>query len=465
MKLKILRLFIPRHFSVRVILLTVSASFATLIITVVLSYSHNKNFLNEVLHDTIQQNSAIINEKLGEAIVYKDIYTMFRSAESSIKSSEFLKNVYVLDENNEYVTDALSLRKLPTDINNKNFLKHPVTLGENNKIVGFLIYETDPQYIVNFALEDSVRIGLSEIIFFVFLVLVVSFFTGLLVTPMKVLNSYVEGMDLVNLERNIHLPWYASKEIAEIANNLMDISVRLSLSVKKNIEQEKQIMASSKLASIGMMSSGLAHELKNPAMTVLLIAKTLGKELDDKYSKDIEYLVKETNKMVRIVNEFLDIAKPIKIDLKTHSFNSLVEIINQYVYVNFYNKVYLQVKNYMEEDFICTDIERLTEVFINLINNSAEAGADFMRIDFYGKDENIIIEYSDNGFGIPEENIDKIFLPFFTTKSSGTGLGLFYIESIINALGGTIFVASDTSGSTFTIKLKRQSVGKNTADR
>lgn len=465
MKLKILRLFIPRHFSVRVILLTVSASFATLIITVVLSYSHNKNFLNEVLHDTIQQNSAIINEKLGEAIVYKDIYTMFRSAESSIKSSEFLKNVYVLDENNEYVTDALSLRKLPTDINNKNFLKHPVTLGENNKIVGFLIYETDPQYIVNFALEDSVRIGLSEIIFFVFLVLVVSFFTGLLVTPMKVLNSYVEGMDLVNLERNIHLPWYASKEIAEIANNLMDISVRLSLSVKKNIEQEKQIMASSKLASIGMMSSGLAHELKNPAMTVLLIAKTLGKELDDKYSKDIEYLVKETNKMVRIVNEFLDIAKPIKIDLKTHSFNSLVEIINQYVYVNFYNKVYLQVKNYMEEDFICTDIERLTEVFINLINNSAEAGADFIRIDFYGKDENIIIEYSDNGFGIPEENIDKIFLPFFTTKSSGTGLGLFYIESIINALGGTIFVASDTSGSTFTIKLKRQSVGKNTADR
>lgn len=465
MKLKILRLFIPRHFSVRVILLTVSASFATLIITVVLSYSHNKNFLNEVLHDTIQQNSAIINEKLGEAIVYKDIYTMFRSAESSIKSSEFLKNVYVLDENNEYVTDALSLRKLPTDINNKNFLKHPVTLGENNKIVGFLIYETDPQYIVNFALEDSVRIGLSEIIFFVFLVLVVSFFTGLLVTPMKVLNSYVEGMDLVNLERNIHLPWYASKEIAEIANNLMDISVRLSLSVKKNIEQEKQIMASSKLASIGMMSSGLAHELKNPAMTVLLIAKTLGKELDDKYSKDIEYLVKETNKMVRIVNEFLDIAKPIKIDLKTHSFNSLVEIINQYVYVNFYNKVYLQVKNYMEEDFICTDIERLTEVFINLINNSTEAGADFMRIDFYGKDENIIIEYSDNGFGIPEENIDKIFLPFFTTKSSGTGLGLFYIESIINALGGTIFVASDTSGSTFTIKLKRQSVGKNTADR
>lgn len=465
MKSKILRFFIPRHFSLRVILLTVFASFATLFITVILSYNHNRNFLNEVFHSTIQQNSALINEKLGEAIIYKDIYTMFRFAESSVSSSSFLKNVYIIDNNKEYLTDALSLRKMPSYAAKSNFVTHSVTLAENNRTVGFIVYEIDPQYIVNFALEDSVRIGLSEIIFFVFLVLVVSFFTKLLITPMKVLNSYVEKMDLSNLKEEINLPWYASKEIRDIAKNLTTISKRLGDTIEKNIEQEKKIMANSKMASIGMMSSGLAHELKNPAMTVLLIAKALGKELDEKYSKDIEYLVKETNKMVRIVNEFLNIAKPIKIKLDNHRFGNIEETVTNYVHINFGRTVYVQIVNNLNEDEIYTDIEKITEVFLNLINNSVEAGADFLQLNFYGKDENIIIEYSDNGFGIPEENLDKVFLPFFTTKSSGTGLGLFYIESILNALGGTISVVSNASGTTFTIKLRRRVVGEDTADR
>lgn len=455
MKSKILRLLIPRHFSLRVILLTVFASFATLFITVILSYNHNRNFLNEVFHSTIQQNSALINEKLGEAIIYKDIYTMFRFAETSVSSSSFLKNVYILDNNKEYLTDALSLRKMPSYAVKSNFVTHSVTLAENNRTVGFIVYEIDPQYIVNFALEDSVRIGLFEIIFFVFLVLVVSFFTRLLITPMKVLNSYVEKMDLSNLKEEIDLPWYASKEIRDIAKNLTTISKRLADSIEKNIEQEKKIMANSKMASIGMMSSGLAHELKNPAMTVLLLAQTLSKELDEKYKKDTEYLIRETNKIVKIVNEFLDIAKPITINKSNVKVSEIQKVLKDYIHINFSDKLNMYFINNIKNDIIFTDFDKVIEILINLINNSYEAQATIIEIVFDEQDSYVLVTFRDNGYGIDKSNIDKIFLPFYTTKKSGTGLGLFYIDSIINALNGSINVSSDSSGTTFIVRLAK----------
>lgn len=455
MKSKILRLLIPKHFSLRVILLTVFASFATLFITIILSYNHNRNFLNEVFHSTIQQNSALINEKLGEAIIYKDIYTMFRFAETSVSSSNFLKNVYILDNNKEYLTDALSLRKMPSYAVTSNFVTHPVTLAENNRTVGFIVYEIDPQYIVNFALKDSVRIGLSEIIFFVFLVLVVSFFTKLLITPMKVLNSYVEKMDLSNLKEEIDLPWYASKEIRDIAKNLTTISKRLADSIEKNIEQEKKIMANSKMASIGMMSSGLAHELKNPAMTVLLLAQTLSKELDEKYKKDTEYLIRETNKIVKIVNEFLDIAKPITINKSNVKVSDIQKVLKDYIHINFSDKLNMLFINNVKNDIIFTDFDKVIEILINLINNSYEAEATNIEIVFDEQDRYVLVTFRDNGYGIDKSNIDKIFLPFYTTKKSGTGLGLFYIDSIINALNGSINVSSDSSGTTFIVRLAK----------
>lgn len=455
MKSKILRLLIPRHFSLRVILLTVFASFATLFITVILSYNHNRNFLNEVFHSTIQQNSALINEKLGEAIIYKDIYTMFRFAETSVSSSSFLKNVYILDNNKEYLTDALSLRKMPSYAVKSNFVTHSVTLAENNRTVGFIVYEIDPQYIVNFALEDSVRIGVFEIIFFVFLVLVVSFFTRLLITPMKVLNSYVEKMDLSNLKEEIDLPWYASKEIRDIAKNLTTISKRLADSIEKNIEQEKKIMANSKMASIGMMSSGLAHELKNPAMTVLLLAQTLSKELDEKYKKDTEYLIRETNKIVKIVNEFLDIAKPITINKSNVKVSEIQKVLKDYIHINFSDKLNMLFINNVKNDIIFTDFDKVIEILINLINNSYEAQATIIEIVFDEQDSYVLVTFRDNGYGIDKSNIDKIFLPFYTTKKSGTGLGLFYIDSIINALNGSINVSSDSSGTTFIVRLAK----------
>jgi polar amino acid transport system substrate-binding protein len=204
------------------------------------------------------------------------------------------------------------------------------------------------------------------------------------------------------------------------------------------------------------MSSGLAHELKNPAMTVLLLAQTLAKELDERYSKDTEYLIRETNKIVKIVNDFLEIAKPISIKKSDVKVSEIQKVLEDYIYINFSDKLELIFINNLKNDTIFTDEEKVIEILINLINNSFEAAASSVEIVFEDQGSYVLVGFCDNGFGIDEENIDKIFLPFYTTKKTGTGLGLFYIESIINALNGQINVSSDEYGTTFIIRLTKE---------
>nr|WP_278252119.1 ATP-binding protein [Deferrivibrio essentukiensis] len=204
------------------------------------------------------------------------------------------------------------------------------------------------------------------------------------------------------------------------------------------------------------MSSGLAHELKNPAMTVLLLAQTLAKELDERYSKDTEYLIRETNKIVKIVNEFLEIAKPISIKKSDVKVSEIQKVLEDYIYINYSDKLELIFINNIKSDTIFTDGEKVIEILINLINNSFEAAATRVEIVFEDQDSYVLVGFRDNGFGIDEENIDKIFLPFYTTKKTGTGLGLFYIESIINALNGQINVSSNEYGTTFIIRLTKE---------
>jgi len=455
-KSKIINLLIPNSFRTRVILLTIFASFFTLLVTIILSYGYSKRFLTETVNNSIKQNISILNIKLGEAIIYKDIYTMFTIVESIQNSSDYLKNVYLFDKNMDYITDALALRKYPEKIEKDNLIRFPITIGDNQGVAGYIVYEINPDYIVAVATKDSLKIAISEILTFIFLLIVVIFFTNLLITPMKVLNEHVQKMDLSNLTGDIKLPWYASKEVRDIATNLTDISKRLSDAIDKNMEQEKKIMANAKMASIGMMSSGLAHELKNPAMTVLLLAQTLSKELDEKYLKDTEYLIRETNKIVKIVNEFLAIAKPVSINKSNVKVSEIQKVLEDYIYINYFNNISMIFINNIQSDSIFTDAEKVIEILINLINNSFEAAATNIEIVFNEENNYVLIGFRDNGCGIDEQNIDKIFLPFYTTKKTGTGLGLFYIESIINALNGSINVSSNDYGTTFLIRLVKE---------
>lgn len=207
-----------------------------------------------------------------------------------------------------------------------------------------------------------------------------------------------------------------------------------------------------KLSSLGEISAGIAHELRNPMAVIAGYTKILLKKADISLKPSVDTISKEIIVMDRIISDFLSFAKPAElsifnIDLKTmiESCASSVTGDRKDIVLNLDIDTLPSIKG---------DEVLLRQAFINLIQNSVEAmpqGGLLTIKAFIGDFLDIFI--SDTGHGISENMQDKIFLPFFTTKEKGTGLGLAIVHKIIVSHGGNITVESNEKGTTFRIRL------------
>ena len=207
--------------------------------------------------------------------------------------------------------------------------------------------------------------------------------------------------------------------------------------------EEEILKEKEKMASLGEMASYLAHEIKNSVGVAIGYLKLSGE-------KEIfrEKVLKELNTITSNVERFLDFAKPLvvkreRIDLK----ESISEVAESFSGIEFL----------LEGEFPQSmgDKDLLKIVFINLIKNSIEAGCSKIEIRSYWKrgEKKIVIDFKDDGSGIPEDKIDKVFLPFFSTKEGGAGLGLSLSKKIILHHGGNIKIIPSKTGSTIRIEL------------
>lgn len=228
--------------------------------------------------------------------------------------------------------------------------------------------------------------------------------------------------------------------------------------------REEQIIQAKKLASIGILTAGVAHEVGNPLNNISMMAQTYI-ELYDNLSRDdrIDFMVKieeETERIQRIVKELLDFSKPKKPDLKEAAINEVVEKTMRLVQ-NVISVCNIDVQLHLQENLpaIFIDEHQFQEVLINLITNALHASCpgDSLLITtrMSPGEENVEIEVEDHGKGIPPELLPHVFDPFFTTKgASGTGLGLFVSYGIIKNHRGNIKVRSTVDeGTCFTIEL------------
>ncbi len=231
-------------------------------------------------------------------------------------------------------------------------------------------------------------------------------------------------------------------------------------------DKQAQLVQSEKLASIGTLASGVAHELNNPLNNIYLASQTLFNEMDPVNSSDIvkesvKDIYSQTLRVKKIVNNLLEFAREKGPDLKKINLvNVINKILKQMTASGEMSKV-----NYKLDVPTAADIEifadslLLEQVFINIISNAIDAmrGEGSLNISVTNEDGSVRIDISDTGVGIPPEVIPRIFDPFFTRKEKGTGLGLAIVYSIIKKHNGDITVQSvPDKGTTFTITIPRQ---------
>ncbi len=248
---------------------------------------------------------------------------------------------------------------------------------------------------------------------------------------------------------------YGSGELAELGHSFNKLAETLNSTQQELLHKER-------LASMGQLAAGVAHEINNPLGTILLFSDMLYKETsrDDPRSKDLKMIVDETNRCKNIVADLLNFSRQQEVLAQDIDVNALISSVIEVVE---HQPIFESVNfvKHLAPDLpaIQADPAQLEQVFVNLINNAAEAMGDGGTISLTTRpiDGSFVeIKVSDTGCGIPEENLGKLFTPFFTTKAlgKGTGLGLSIVYGIIKMHKGQITAQSEVGqGTTFTITL------------
>ncbi len=230
---------------------------------------------------------------------------------------------------------------------------------------------------------------------------------------------------------------------------------------------DEQLLQSQKLAAVGEMAAGLAHEINNPLAIIrqeaewLLFLCRQSDPLDmTEAITGLRQILKQVDRSREITTNLLNFARRQKPVAQTVNLNRLVEDMVRLVAKEAQQR-HINIITELAPDLppLHTDAPLLRQVVLNLLNNAMQAidrtGTITIRTQVLGANQ-VSLTISDTGCGIPKEHLPRIFDPFFTTKPSGqgTGLGLSICHGIIDRLGGTITVASEVGkGSTFTITL------------
>jgi two-component system, NtrC family, sensor kinase len=226
-------------------------------------------------------------------------------------------------------------------------------------------------------------------------------------------------------------------------------------------KKNEELLESRKLASIGTLASGVAHELNNPLNNIYISAQILEKEAGDICSPQVkeimEDIVSQTIRVKRIVGDLLEFARGREPRRAEIEINDLLRRAFRLAGVTAGTS---EIEFSLDTDpagvVVSVDAEQMERVFINLFSNAIDAmkGRGYLKVTVRSKGGAVTITVADSGRGMPAEAVEKIFEPFYTTKDKGTGLGLAIVFNIITRHGGDIKVESrEGQGTSFTITL------------
>ena len=232
----------------------------------------------------------------------------------------------------------------------------------------------------------------------------------------------------------------------------------------RELEQAQiQLVQAEKIASLGRLAAGVAHEINNPLAGILIYADMLMKQIGDhpQLREDLQEIINQTLRSKEIVTRLLEFSRR---SLGERVLSDVNKIIGQCTKLLGRQALFHDIKLVFDLDTdlpqVLGDPGQLQQVFTNLILNAAHAMHGKGRITISSCQDqesgHVVLKFSDTGPGIPRENIDKIFEPFFTTKTpgEGIGLGLSVVYGVIQRHGGSIEVETPPEGgAVFTMRL------------
>ena len=273
---------------------------------------------------------------------------------------------------------------------------------------------------------------------------------------LKPVAALVEGTRRVAAgDLGTEIPVTSRHELGELARAFNEMIRTLG-------ETQRQLTQADKLASVGRLAAGVAHEINNPLTGVLSYASLLRKRLDQDAAacEDLDVIVRETVRCRGIIRGLLDFARPAAPARKPMDLNEVIRRAVSVVMTQLsLNQVDLSLHLEGELPEVLADPNQIQQVVVNLLINAADAigegGGSIRATTRRGPGESLELAIEDSGRGIAAEDLPRIFEPFFTTKGNhGTGLGLAVSWGIVEAHGGSLEVQSEPGrGTCFTLRL------------
>jgi hypothetical protein len=248
-------------------------------------------------------------------------------------------------------------------------------------------------------------------------------------------------------------------ENSNLYQNIQEKVVELNRAYQELEENKDRLVRTEKLAAVGEMSAMVAHAIRNPLTAIggfarRLFKKESGNSLINKYLKII---IEEIDRLEVLLNEILDFVRPREPSLRPVCINELLENTLEMLAEEFTSRAITVIKQYAQDiPPVTVDSDQFKEAFLNMLRNAIDAMPDggTLTVGTLVEDHWVKITFADTGVGISESDAEKIFHPFFTRKSQGSGLGLAMSNQIVAFHGGHITLRKGAAiGATFDIYL------------
>lgn len=262
---------------------------------------------------------------------------------------------------------------------------------------------------------------------------------------------------------NYNMEIYGSDEVELVGKSfdLLRTSIKKKIELEHELHQSRSELENERLVTIGLIAARLAHDIRNPLSviknTVEIMKLKVKDNMDEKTDKQLQMLAKSVARISHQIEDVLDYVRQSPLQLREISFKDLLDSI-----LNSIKKPdAIRIVRPENDAVIVCDPKKIEVVLVNLIINSIQAMKDVGEIKLRLTEQkgNYLIDIEDSGPGIPEDKIERIFEPLFTTKQTGTGLGLASCKNIIEQHGGKIMVSNNPTR--FTIKLPKKHLKAN----